>query len=48
MGPIDREIIATLRWELEESTVPYHVDVVNLDEVEPAFRERVLKEGVRW
>lgn len=48
MGPIDREIIATLRWELEESTVPYRVDVVNLDEVEPAFRERVLKERVRW
>lgn len=47
-GPIDPGVIAELRWELEESTIPYRVDVVNLDEVEPTFRQRVLKEGIRW
>lgn len=47
-GPINSRIIAALRRELEESTVPYRVDVVALHEVDPAFRDRVLKEGIRW
>lgn len=46
--PLPRGLIATLRERLEESHVPYRVDVVDLSAVEPAFRERVLAEGVRW
>ncbi len=40
--------LSRLREALEESWVPYRVDVVDLREADPAFRERVLKEGVRW
>src|SRR5690606_31347768 len=47
-GPIPKELLATLRERLEESTVPYRVDVVNLDEVDGDFRSRVLQEAIRW
>ena len=36
------------REALEESLIPVRVDVVDLGVAGPAFRERVLKEGVRW
>ncbi len=39
---------ARLRERLEESHVPYHVDIVDLRRVTPAFRQRVLTEGVQW
>jgi len=37
-----------LRDALEESHVPYAVDVVDLTAVEGPFRDRVMREGVRW
>ena len=40
--------LSRLREALEESWVPHRVDVVDLREADPAFRERVLREGVRW
>jgi len=40
--------LARLRERLEESHVPYRVDVVDLRRVTPAFRQRVLAEGVQW
>lgn len=41
-------VLAALREALEESTVPQTVDLVDLSEADPAFRERVLAEGVEW
>lgn len=40
--------LARLRERLEESYVPYRVDVVDLRRVTPAFCQRVLAEGVQW
>jgi len=35
-------------YALEESTIPYRVEVVDLTEASPAFRERVRREGIAW
>lgn len=40
--------LARLRERLEESRVPYRVDVVDLDEVDPGLRRRILDEAVQW
>ena len=37
-----------LREALEESTVPYAVEVVDLRLVDKGFKDRVATEGVRW
>jgi uncharacterized protein len=46
--PLPRGTLARLREQLEESSVPYHVDVVDLSRADPEFRRRVLAEGVPW
>ena len=33
---------------IEESTIPYDVDLVDLREVGSAFREEVLRTGIKW
>ena len=45
---LPRGTLARLRERLEESHVPYHVDVVDLTRTSPEFRQRVLTEGVLW
>src|SRR5260370_42517599 len=39
---------ADLADKIEESTIPYEVDVVDLREVDPAFRLEVLRSGIKW
>jgi hypothetical protein len=46
--PLPRGTLARLREQLEESAVPYHVDIVDLSRADPEFRRRVLAEGVLW
>jgi predicted nucleotidyltransferase len=46
--PLPPGTLARLRERLEESHIPYRVDVVDLRRVTPAFRQRVLAEGVQW
>ncbi len=40
--------LATLRERLEESHVPWHVDVVDLRVADPALRRAVEREGILW
>lgn len=47
-GPVDPTVLAELRSALEESDVPYRVDVVDLRTTSDEFRRRVLQEGIRW
>lgn len=47
-APIPPGMLARLRERLEDSHVPYRVDVVDLTRADPAFRQRVRDEGVRW
>lgn len=46
--PLAPGTLARLRERLEESHVPYRVDVVDLNDLEPDFRQKILREGVRW
>jgi predicted nucleotidyltransferase len=39
---------AELADAIEESTIPYDVDLVDLREVDPAFRQEVLRTGIKW
>ena len=44
-----REIdFINLKEELEESTVPYEVDLINLNIADKKFREEVFKKGIFW
>ncbi|MBI1870572.1 MAG: nucleotidyltransferase domain-containing protein [Chlamydiae bacterium] len=40
--------IFLLREKIEESTIPYKVDVVNLKEASPRFKRAVMKDAVIW
>lgn len=48
LGPLPVDALARLQEALEESTIPYEVDVVDLSRVVPSFRERVMREGRKW
>ena len=43
-----RRFKSTLEEWLEESPIPFTVDVVNLSRVSDTLKEVVLKEGIRW
>ncbi len=46
--PLPEGALAEIREALEESRIPYEVDVVDLSTADAALRERVLREGVPW
>ena len=46
--PLPGWILSEVRERLDESQIPFKVDVIDLSTMDPAFRERVLKEGVPW
>ena len=46
--PLPGWILSALREDLEESRVPYRVDLVDLSMADPSFRELVLREGRLW
>ena len=46
--PLPASLFFNIRDVLEESDVIRSVDIVNLEEVDEAFRQRVLKEGILW
>ena len=39
---------AELADEIEESTIPYDVDLVDLRHADPALVDEVRREGVKW
>lgn len=41
-------LLSLIRERLEQSTVPYVVDLVDLSKADAEFRERVRKEGTPW
>jgi predicted nucleotidyltransferase len=46
--PIDRERWIALRDALESANILFRVDLVDLSEADPVFRERVFREGIPW
>ena len=47
-APLPAGTLARLRDALEESTIPYHVDAIDLSTVDEVFRQKVLAEAVPW
>ena len=48
LEPLPAGLMAEIREALEESLVIYPVDLVDLSEASPQFRERVAGEGLAW
>jgi uncharacterized protein len=46
--PLPPGTLSQIREALEESVVPYTVDLVDLGQTEDSFRAVVLKEGTLW
>jgi predicted nucleotidyltransferase len=46
--PLPAGLMGRLREALEESPIPYRVDVVDLAEVEEPFLQKVRREGLPW
>lgn len=44
----DSTPLLELKESLEESTIPYKVDIVDLVEADEALVEHARKEGIRW
>jgi uncharacterized protein len=47
-GNLPRTLFPDLTEALEESTVPYRVDVVNLKAADEIFRAKVKRTGIKW
>ena len=45
---LPKDTLSNIREALEESTIPYRVDLVDLGNAAKSLRERVLREGIRW
>lgn len=48
LEPIPQRTWAELQEKLEESWVPYPIDLLNLEDAPAALRKRVEQEGVLW
>lgn len=47
-APLPEGLLAEIREDLEESRVPYRVELVDLSATDRTFRDRVRREGVLW
>jgi len=48
MDSLPRGLLSEIREELEESHIPYPVDLVDLSRSDPEFLQRVREKGVIW
>lgn len=46
--PLPLHFMNDLKEKIDNSTIPYHVDVVDLTQVDELFRQKVLSEGILW
>ncbi len=47
-GEFDRKKIVNLNERIENSTIPYKVEIVNFNEVSEDFKRAALKDAVIW
>ncbi len=47
-GAFDKTRITILREKIEESTIPYKVEIVNLEEASEEFKKGIMKDAVIW
>jgi predicted nucleotidyltransferase len=48
LEPFPPGLFSRIREDLEESRIPYQVDLIDLSKTETAFREKIQKEGILW
>jgi predicted nucleotidyltransferase len=48
IGDIDESTLYQLGEELEESTFPYKVDIIDFNKVEKKFKDFVFSDHVQW
>lgn len=47
-SPLPTHTLMQIRFSLEESTIPYRVDVVNLNRADEVIQQKVKEEGIVW
>ncbi len=47
-GKINKKELILLREKMENSNIPYKVDIVDLSQTSREFKEKALKEGLLW
>lgn len=47
-GDLPATVLPELRTMLEESNIPYRIDVLDLTLAEDFLRRKVIKEGIAW
>jgi predicted nucleotidyltransferase len=45
---LDSGVIGNIKEEIEESTIPYFVDVIDFNDVSADMKEEILKDGIIW
>lgn len=48
LEPVPDDLFPAIRDALEESDIPYFVDVVDWRRADPALRATILREGILW
>src|SRR5579872_3121587 len=48
LGSLPKDFFSVLKEKIEESAIPYKVDVIDLSQVDKKFREKILAEGIEW
>lgn len=46
--PLNQRVLSALRHTLSESTIPYKVDIVDLNNADDTIVNKVRKEGILW
>lgn len=46
--PLSPGVLSTIRQELDESKIPYFVDLVDMSQLGPAWLENIQRDGVQW
>lgn len=46
--PLPASLIAGLKEALEDSTIPFDVDIIDLATADEALKDEVRKEGIPW
>ena len=47
-GQLRQGFISGLKEKIEQSTIPYSVDIVDLSQTDEEFRNKVFNEGIIW
>lgn len=46
--PLPQGVLSTIRQELEESNIPYSVDLVDVSQLSPKWAENIKRDWVPW